>query len=78
MNPADIGLLDIPHEGHVRVKSEIGSMIALVRPFDVRQGNVVMYFPEANDLVPRRADEKSKTPAFKRVPVEIEVLQSVY
>ena len=40
--------------------------------FDVRAGSAVMYFPEANVLVPRRADPQSKTPAFKSVLVTIE------
>jgi hypothetical protein len=31
-----------------------------------------MYFPKANVLVPRRADPRSKTPAFKSVLVTIE------
>ena len=43
----------------------------LVRPFDIRAGNAVMYYPEANVLVPRDVDPQSKTPAFKSVLVEV-------
>jgi hypothetical protein len=43
----------------------------LVRPYDVRPGNAVAYYPEANVLVPRDVDPRSKTPAFKSVMVEI-------
>ncbi len=42
-----------------------------MRPFDVRPGNAVMYYPEANVLVPRDVDPRSKTPAFKSVTVEV-------
>ncbi len=42
-----------------------------MRPYDVRPGNAVMYYPEANVLVPRDVDPRSKTPAFKSVMVEI-------
>ena len=42
-----------------------------MRPFDVRAGNAVMYYPEANVLVPRDVDPQSKTPAFKSVLIEV-------
>ena len=44
----------------------------LARPFDVRPGNVAMYCPEANVLVPKGVDPISKTPSFKLVPVMVE------
>ncbi len=34
---------------------------------DIRPGNLAMYYPEANVLVPRRLDDRSKTPAFKSI-----------
>jgi anaerobic selenocysteine-containing dehydrogenase len=37
----------------------------------VRPGNALMYYPEANTLVPRDVDPRSKTPAFKSVLVDI-------
>jgi hypothetical protein len=38
---------------------------------DIRAGNALMYYPEANVLVPRTADPASKTPAFKGFPVSL-------
>ena len=38
---------------------------------DIREGNALMYYPEANILVPRNADPASRTPAFKGVVVKI-------
>ena len=50
---------------HVQVAADI-------RRFDqIKPGNALMYYPEANTLVPRHVDPKSKTPAFKGVVVEI-------
>ena len=39
---------------------------------DIRPGNLAVYYPEANVLVPRRLDPRSRTPVFKSVPVRIE------
>jgi hypothetical protein len=56
----------------VTVSSEAGSMEGvLVRTLDVREGNAVMYFPEANGIVPRVADPASRTPAFKSARITI-------
>ena len=45
----------------------------LVRSFpEIRVGNALMYYPEANVLVPRYADPQSKTPAFKCILVTVE------
>jgi len=56
------------------VVSETGRMDhVLARSFaDIREGNALMYFPEANILVPRGTDAQSKTPAFKGVVIWIE------
>ena len=61
----------------VTVRSTTGSLSGiLVRAFDVRGGNALMYFPEANMLVPTTTDPASKTPAFKSVLVRIEPVRS--
>jgi hypothetical protein len=44
----------------------------LVRAFDIRAGNALMYYPEANLLVGRDVDPLSKTPAFKAVTITVE------
>ena len=40
--------------------------------FDLPPGNLMAYFPEANVLVGREYDPRSKTPAFKGVVVSVE------
>jgi anaerobic selenocysteine-containing dehydrogenase len=56
----------------VTVRSAVGELRGqLVRPFDVKSGNALMYYPEANVLVPRDVDPWSKTPAFKSVVVDV-------
>jgi molybdopterin-dependent oxidoreductase alpha subunit len=73
MNPDDMTKHGFKENQPVRVSSNTGAMPnQLVRSFDVARGSVVMYFPEANILIPRHADPKSKTPAFKSAPVRIE------
>jgi hypothetical protein len=58
----------------VSVRNQTGSLPnILVRPFDrIKAGNALMYYPEANILVPRHADPQSRTPAFKGVLVAVE------
>jgi len=34
--------------------------------------NIMMYYPEANVLVPRTHDLQSRTPSFKSVAVQVE------
>ena len=54
-------------------QSSIGAMPhILVRAFDIRAGNALMYYPEANVLVPTTTDPRSRTPAFKAVLVTLE------
>jgi molybdopterin-dependent oxidoreductase alpha subunit len=73
MNPADIARRGLTADQRVTVRSDAGRMQdVLVRPFDIRAGNALMYFPEANVLVPRAVDPRSKTPAFKHVLVAVE------
>lgn len=55
----------------VWVESEAGKMLVELVEGPIRKGNVAMYFPEANSIVPRKIDPQSKTPSFKRVPVKI-------
>jgi hypothetical protein len=43
-----------------------------VSSFDqIRPGNVAMYYPESNVLVPKSADPLSRTPAYKSVAVTV-------
>lgn len=73
MNRADIERLGLEVDQSVTVKSAAGEMTGiLVRAYDIRAGNAVMYYPEANVLVPKSTDPLSKTPAFKCVLVTVE------
>jgi molybdopterin-dependent oxidoreductase alpha subunit len=57
----------------VTVKSATGEMpgVRVVKFDKIRPGNAAMYYPEANVLVPRTADPRSKTPTFKCIPVTL-------
>ncbi|MFO0818608.1 MAG: FdhF/YdeP family oxidoreductase [Pirellulales bacterium] len=73
LNPDDMTRLGLRHEQRVTVVSETGRMKGIrARAFaEIRAGNAMMYYPEANVLVPRHADPQSKTPAFKCVLVQL-------
>ena len=72
MSPDDMQRLGLRADQRVTVRSGAGELRRqLVRPYDIRPGNAAMYYPEANALVPRDIDPRSKTPAFKSVLVEL-------
>ena len=55
----------------VTVTSHAGQMQGLATQFDLPRGSALAYYPEANVLVGTAVDPRSKTPAFKSVPVEV-------
>ncbi len=67
----DAGILLLREGDGVTVRTEVGALHAHVAIIDIAPGNIAMYYPEANILVPRRIDPQSKTPAFKSIPAEI-------
>lgn len=70
MNPRDIADMAIEPGQYVDVFNETGEMTNLqVQGYEIRKGNVMVYFPEANVLVPQVTDTRSRTPAFKSVDV---------
>jgi molybdopterin-dependent oxidoreductase alpha subunit len=73
IHPSDIARLGLAAGGRCRVSSSAGTMRHLVvSAFDqIRPGNVAMYYPESNVLVPKSADPLSRTPAFKSIAVEV-------
>ena len=73
VHPGDLASLGLEHDQLVSVQSETGQLDKIrVRAFAaIRQGNALMYFPEANVLVNRQVDAQSRTPAFKGVVVRI-------
>ncbi|HMP78430.1 MAG TPA: FdhF/YdeP family oxidoreductase [Pirellulaceae bacterium] len=76
IHPHDMQQLGLKHNQPVRVWNEIGELQpVLAREFDrIKPGNVLMYYPEANVLVPRVADPKSMTPSFKNVLIAISAI----
>jgi molybdopterin-dependent oxidoreductase alpha subunit len=73
LNGYDIDRLGLRENHPVTVRSQSGVMHGiLVRSFDIRAGNALMYYPEANRLVPTTVDPDSKTPAFKSVIITVE------
>jgi len=73
MHPDDLVRLGLKPDQPVLVRSEVGELSGyLARQYDaIKPGNAMMYYPEANVLVPRTLDPLSKTPAFKAVVVTI-------
>ncbi len=72
MNSSDIKTMGLSEGSKVTIQSCSGKMEELeVKVFDLPQGNVMAYFPEANILVSQATDPRSKTPAFKSIAVSI-------
>jgi molybdopterin-dependent oxidoreductase alpha subunit len=74
MNAHDARGLGLAEGQRVRVETEVGAMEVHVAVVDIRAGNIAMYYPEANAIVPRKLDARSKTPAFKSVAARIRAL----
>ena len=73
IHPDDVARLGLTAGGRCRIASVAGEMRGqIVSAFDqIRPGNVAMYYPESNVLVPKAADPLSRTPAYKSVTVTI-------
>jgi molybdopterin-dependent oxidoreductase alpha subunit len=71
MSASDAAAENLREGDGVTVRTTAGTMHAHVAIIDIAPGNIAMYYPEANVLVPRRIDLHSKTPAFKSIPAEI-------
>ena len=73
MNPDDMQTRGMTEGEKVNVQSATGRMRGLTLfPFPIKAGNIMMYYPEANVLVPRSHDPHSKTPSFKSINVVVE------
>jgi anaerobic selenocysteine-containing dehydrogenase len=75
VHPSDLERMKLAADTPVRVISEVGEMRASIRPFDIRPGNALMYYPEANVLTSRAVDPTSRTPAFKSTWVRVVAIQ---
>ncbi len=72
MSPTDMDRMGLQKDQPVRVFNSTGEMRGiLVRPYDIATGCAAMYAPEANVLVPKDADRRSRTPAYKSVVVSL-------
>lgn len=71
MNKGDLVASELKDVDWVWVESETGKIRVQLVEAPIRQGNVAMYYPEANAIVPAKVDPHSKTPSFKRVNVKV-------
>jgi len=72
MSPIDMQRLGLKAGNRVTLRSEVGEMPLLeVVPFDIQEGNLMCYYPEANIITATRVDPRSRTPTFKATPVEV-------
>src|SRR5207244_10522391 len=56
MSAEDAAALGVAEGDPVRVETDTGALDVVVAIVDIRPGNLAMYYPEANALVPRRLD----------------------
>ena len=74
MSPVDMQHEKISENQLVTLSTATGKMENLkAKPFDIRPGNIMTYYPEANVLTPNTVDIRSKTPGFKSVQVKLTV-----
>lgn len=75
VHPSDLVRLGLANESRLTVRSQVGALTNVIaKAYEkIKPGNVLMYYPEANVLVPRNLDPLSRTPAFKNVPVTLEL-----
>jgi len=71
LSAADMAARGLDEGQKVRVRSAVGEMEGVAIRFDLPAGSVLAYYPEANVLIGTEVDPRSKTPAFKSVPVEV-------
>jgi molybdopterin-dependent oxidoreductase alpha subunit len=72
LSEVDAMRLGVAEGDPLLVSNSTGAMRVRAAIVDIRPGTAAMYYPEANVLVPRRLDPRSKTPAFKSTLVRIE------
>lgn len=72
LNKDDMAAFGLSEGQAVTLASDTGRMNAIATMFDLPRGSALAYYPEANVLVGTEVDPRSKTPAFKSVPVWIE------
>lgn len=76
MSEADGASLGLREDEAVDVVTSIGRMRVVAAFIDIPRGNLAMYYPEANAIVPRRVDPESGTPAFKGIVARLEPVRA--
>ncbi len=73
INPDDLERLGWQEGERITVRSDTGSLTQQkLVAYPIKAGNLMMYYPEANVLVPRQSDKRSHTPPFKSVSVTLD------
>jgi molybdopterin-dependent oxidoreductase alpha subunit len=73
MSEEDIKKIGLSEGDSVTVKNDTGIMSGQkLLAYPIKPGNIMMYYPESNILVPRQSDPQSKTPSFKSIEVFLE------
>lgn len=67
----DLDELGIEDGDLVRIVSDFDSIVMEAFEAPIRKGNVAVFFPEGNKIIPPMTDPLSKTPSFKRAEVSI-------
>ncbi len=76
MAESDGAKLDLRENDPVDVVTETGRIRVVAAFIDITPGNLAMYYPEANAVVPRRVDPDSGTPAFKSIVARLEPVRT--
>ena len=72
LSPMDMETLKLKSGDKIDIRSAHGEMVSVeVQRFDMPVGNIMLYYPEANCLTGLERDPRSKTPAFKSIPVAL-------
>ena len=78
MSKYDMDELSLNNGDRISVRSSTGTLKdKKAFFFDLKPGNVLAYYPEANVLCERKVDSRSFTPNFKSVPVRITKQQPI-
>lgn len=72
LNREDMAVFGVSDGQRVTIASDTGKMTGTATAFDLPRGSALAYYPEANVLCGTAVDPRSKTPAFKSVPIWIE------
>jgi anaerobic selenocysteine-containing dehydrogenase len=72
LNRADMAEHGVSDGQRITISSDAGRMEGTATAFDLPRGSALAYYPEANVLCGTAVDPRSRTPAFKSVPIWIE------